>query len=201
MSLVEAGRRDLARPGPHSEAKEGGRVGLAQGAGPVSDWRLQSRCREVGDPEWWSSRTGRDQRAAAEVCAECPVRTECLAYAIGWHSRAAGAPERPRGVWGGWLFPHDEHREPGQVSCQGRAVYGRRVPKERPTVQVRGSCTAGHITDTRSEPGRVTWEGPCGNSTCSRQVQARRVPRARVVAGALSPGSDSEPKSAPFRFL
>jgi len=70
-------------------------------------WRQQGRCREVGPDLFFA--TGRaGQRAAAEVCALCPVQTDCLAYAVSWRSRTAEdgySVDRPYGVWGGWLFP------------------------------------------------------------------------------------------------
>ncbi len=68
-------------------------------------WQQQARCRTVG-PDLFFARNLPQQRLAALVCAVCPVRTDCLAFAIGWRSRAEDhSVDRPYGVWGGWLFP------------------------------------------------------------------------------------------------
>lgn len=69
-------------------------------------WQQQAGCREVGaDLFFATDRT--TQRLAAEVCALCPVQTDCLAYAVSWRSRVEDnhSVDRPYGVWGGWLFP------------------------------------------------------------------------------------------------
>ena len=67
---------------------------------PENDWRPDAACRGL-DPELFFSsdeianrqeRQDREAEAKA-VCARCPVRTECLAYAI-------DAGER-YGIWGG----------------------------------------------------------------------------------------------------
>lgn len=89
-------------------------------------WQQQARCREVGpDPFFATDRAG--QRAAAEVCALCPVQTDCLAYAVSWRSRAENnySVARPYGVWGGWLFPDTlgkTHRPPHPVRPAGARV-------------------------------------------------------------------------------
>jgi len=44
-------------------------------------------------------------------------------------------------------------------------------------VRVRGTCSRGHITETKSDPGRVTWHGPCATEGCDELVYAKRVPR------------------------
>lgn len=43
-------------------------------------------------------------------------------------------------------------------------------------MRVRGTCVAGHVTETTSDPGRVTWHGPCATKGCTHQVYAKRVP-------------------------
>lgn len=69
-------------------------------------WQQLARCQEVGSDLFFATDRA-SQRAAAEVCALCPVQTDCLAYAISWRSRAENgcSVDRPYGVWGGWLFP------------------------------------------------------------------------------------------------
>lgn len=41
---------------------------------------------------------------------------------------------------------------------------------------MRGTCRAGHTTEATSDPGRVTWEGPCSHPGCDLKVRGRRVP-------------------------
>lgn len=56
------------------------------------DWQLRSACRGVS-PEIFFPESGQSTTAARRVCAGCPVRTECLAYAVKNRERF--------GVWGG----------------------------------------------------------------------------------------------------
>jgi WhiB family redox-sensing transcriptional regulator len=64
-----------------------------------SAWRDEAACRTRNDvdPKWWfpDSGRGRYPSLALKVCATCPVRKECLEYAI-------AAPER-HGIWGGMM--------------------------------------------------------------------------------------------------
>lgn len=43
-------------------------------------------------------------------------------------------------------------------------------------VQVRGACRHGHITQTTSPPGKVTWRGECSDPQCKERVICRRAP-------------------------
>jgi len=63
------------------------------------DWHDQARCRETDATVFFhpynargNSREARE-RAAVAVCAQCPVRQQCAAYAM--------AAYEPYGVWGG----------------------------------------------------------------------------------------------------
>jgi WhiB family redox-sensing transcriptional regulator len=55
------------------------------------DWRDRAACRGM-DPELWFPVTGTSPRAK-RVCAACPARAECLAFAL-----AAAVTD---GIWGG----------------------------------------------------------------------------------------------------
>lgn len=60
------------------------------------DWRKRAQCRDR-DPEMFFAEGHRTVKAAKAVCRSgCPVRAQCLAYAL--DSR------QPYGVWGGELF-------------------------------------------------------------------------------------------------
>jgi WhiB family transcriptional regulator, redox-sensing transcriptional regulator len=55
-------------------------------------WMLRARCREVSSSEFFPS-DGVGVERARRVCAECPVKTECLEYALKYRI--------DHGVWGG----------------------------------------------------------------------------------------------------
>ena len=57
------------------------------------DWRDDAECvRHPGEVDFFPER-GESVRAAKAVCAQCPVKTECLEYAMQWNHLS--------GVWGG----------------------------------------------------------------------------------------------------
>ncbi|MFF9898470.1 WhiB family transcriptional regulator [Streptomyces longispororuber] len=65
----------------------------APAAGPrPGTWIEEALCAQT-DPEAFHPRVGESSAAAKRVCAVCPVRAACLAYAL-------GQPELA-GVWGG----------------------------------------------------------------------------------------------------
>ncbi|MEG9517734.1 WhiB family transcriptional regulator [Saccharopolyspora indica] len=66
-------------------------------------------CRQ--DPDLWFAESPRELDQAKTLCAECPIRAECLAGAL---SRA-----EPWGVWGGEIFERGE-------------VVARKRPRGRP---------------------------------------------------------------------
>ena len=55
-------------------------------------WMLNARCRGT-DPETFFPSDGSSSRAAQRLCVECPVRAECLEYAL--------VNRIEQGVWGG----------------------------------------------------------------------------------------------------
>jgi WhiB family redox-sensing transcriptional regulator len=57
-----------------------------------ADWMLAARCRDM-DPVLFFPEDGRGVEAARLICAQCPVRRDCLDYAL--RHRVA------HGVWGG----------------------------------------------------------------------------------------------------
>lgn len=67
---------------------------LADAFAAGSGWRWQddALCAQVGDDFWFPEKGG-STREAKGVCGRCPVRAECLAYALEHDERF--------GVWGG----------------------------------------------------------------------------------------------------
>lgn len=58
------------------------------------DWRGSAACAQT-DPELWFPERGGSPRNAKRVCRTCPVRWECLAYAL--------TNDERHGVWGGYM--------------------------------------------------------------------------------------------------
>jgi WhiB family redox-sensing transcriptional regulator len=56
------------------------------------DWRAHGSCSQ-GDPNLWFAVGALEHKRAKSICRRCPVKTECLAYAM----------DTPidHGVWGG----------------------------------------------------------------------------------------------------
>ena len=77
---------------------------------PTGDesWRLEGLCAET-DPEAFFPEKGGSTRDAKRVCAGCPVRMECLEYALGNDERF--------GIWGGL-----SERERRRVRLQRRGI-------------------------------------------------------------------------------
>jgi WhiB family redox-sensing transcriptional regulator len=55
-------------------------------------WMLEARCLDA-DPEAFFPEKGGSTREAKRICAACPVRDECLDYAL--------ANDERFGIWGG----------------------------------------------------------------------------------------------------
>lgn len=60
-----------------------------------ANWQLRSNCGGK-DPEAFFPDNGRTPRSAVSPCATCPVKQECLEFAL-------NAPWEPYGPWGGLM--------------------------------------------------------------------------------------------------
>lgn len=67
---------------------------------PGLNWYEDAACQEEGSKLWFSQ-SSYDQNHAKFICSLCPVRKECLAYAMRF-------PEM-RGIWGG--YTREERRD------------------------------------------------------------------------------------------
>lgn len=65
----------------------------------------------VGDADLWFAESPADLERAKALCADCPIRSECLSMAL--------EREEPWGVWGGEIFDRG-------------AVVARKRPRGRP---------------------------------------------------------------------
>ncbi len=68
---------------------------------PEAEWMDAARC-ATSDPEAWFPESGQPALPAKRICAKCPVREECLEFALTWDVEF--------GVWGG-LSPHQRRAE------------------------------------------------------------------------------------------
>jgi WhiB family redox-sensing transcriptional regulator len=75
----------------------------------------------VGDPDLWFAESPADLERAKQLCADCPVRSQCL--------EAALEREEPWGVWGGQIFERG-------------AVVARKRPRGRPRKNPQASPAA-----------------------------------------------------------
>jgi len=77
-------------------------------------WMVDARCADVLDIDWFDLGCGLDE--AVKLCQVCPVRGECLAYAV-QHGIIDGIWG---GVWGIELIETVEGRGRGKVTRQRR---------------------------------------------------------------------------------
>lgn len=75
---------------------------------PAEPWMSESLCAQT-DPETFFPEKGGTTRLAKRVCAACPVREECLAYAVDNQER--------HGIWGGL-----SERERRKLTPQSRRI-------------------------------------------------------------------------------
>ncbi|MGJ7907385.1 WhiB family transcriptional regulator [Actinopolyspora sp. H202] len=95
----------------------GGAVSALLHTAPDTDERVP--CRR--DPDLWFAENPSELERAKQLCAECPIRSECLAGAL--------ARAEPWGVWGGEIVEHG-------------SVIARKRPRGRPRKH-RSADTAG----------------------------------------------------------
>jgi WhiB family redox-sensing transcriptional regulator len=65
-------------------------------------WHDNASC-QTSDPEIFFPRKGESDLKAKAVCGRCPVRRECLDWAIGTDQR--------HGIWGGMSRPERNHEK------------------------------------------------------------------------------------------
>lgn len=71
-----------------------------------SDWREHALCAQT-DPEAFFPNKGDSGEQAKRVCADCPVTSECLAWAL--------AHRIPFGIWGGLSVEQRRRLQRGQA--------------------------------------------------------------------------------------
>lgn len=66
--------------------------GAAFGDGDRPEWQQQAECRNYPHLDWYTNR-GESTQLQQQICMGCPVRSECLEYAL--------ANREKWGIWGG----------------------------------------------------------------------------------------------------
>lgn len=124
---------------------------------PDDSWRERAACRDV-DPsaaDWFPEQhQGADRRTrqALAICATCPVRQECLRYAL------ANDEHRCFGLWGG-LGPKQRSRLRAELVRTGQLVITRtcanpacrRTFQAKPTVPRANQCCSNECRLTRRQ--------------------------------------------------
>lgn len=59
----------------------------------IDNWRAQAKCKDHNTNDFYLERGNRLTLQIKQLCKECPVREQCLEYAIKYHERF--------GIWGG----------------------------------------------------------------------------------------------------
>lgn len=100
-------------------------------------WRDSARCAQVADPELWFPPRGRHDVAAVarRICAGCPVRPECLDYAV------ALRPLPLDGIWAG--LSHKQVRMVAAQRGRPRPCYTCGTEFVPANVQNRAYCSGG----------------------------------------------------------
>lgn len=86
---------------------------LEPGAAAETDWRQMANCKSVTDPDLFfpigTTGPALDQiEEAKEICRPCPVKAECLEWAI--------STQQDTGVWGG--LSEEERKEYAKTGRQ-----------------------------------------------------------------------------------
>lgn len=120
----------------------------------MSSWHAEAACQ--GKPQRWWFPNSRDaagalnKERAKEVCGSCPVREECLQFAITTHQE--------HGIWGG--FDPDERKRQRRFRVIYCSDCGRRFtwipgePTDRPPRYCSAHCKNEARKKTRSDSRR-----------------------------------------------
>lgn len=66
----------------------------------AQDWRADAACAQIGGNLWYPEK-GEPTRDAKRICAGCPVRSDCLDYALAIEATTGRGWVGRYGVWGG----------------------------------------------------------------------------------------------------
>lgn len=85
----------------------------------VDEWTRRAACRDQPH-DWWfpEDRVGINEQRAKDICGTCPVRSECLEFAL--------TTGQQYGIWGG--LTEKQRRDQRKYRVIYCAVCGRRFP-------------------------------------------------------------------------
>lgn len=114
------------------------------------EWMDSAACASV-DPELWFPERGSNPRRAKRICADCPVRAQCLAFAVEHHI--------DYGIWGG-LTEHErrpylrarERQYADLKPCGTAAAYRRHMRRGEPAC---GPCLEAERLKSRESAERA----------------------------------------------
>jgi WhiB family redox-sensing transcriptional regulator len=129
----------------------------------VRSWRDRAACRDLvtADNDPFFADTDQGVQAAIAICADCPVRDDCLTFAV--------RTGQQYGVWGGQT--EQTIRQLIALDRAGRP-HGTRAPASHPNAR-KTHCKRGHPFDAAN-----TYYAPDGQrrcSTCMRTAQPVRA--------------------------
>lgn len=110
-----------------------GAAGPLLAAGPDLGWQAHALCASSGSPDDWFPDKGRPRARVRHTCAACPVREQCLAYAIGNGIRY--------GIWGG-LAEEERRALPSGAPPPPAYCAAGRHPRSPGSTGARGRCLA-----------------------------------------------------------
>lgn len=87
-------------------------------------WRPAARCRDK-DPEIFFTDSDESRKYAKAICAGCPVRVDCLGYALQKETALGTSLGHRHGVWGG-LSAYERW----ELACPEQAEARRRKTEE-----------------------------------------------------------------------
>lgn len=158
------------------------------GPPPGEDWRSAAACQDT-DPDLFfpvsgSGKSLEQVERAKAICAPCPVRRRCLAFAL----RTGQA----HGIWGGRT--EEERREPATADPVQRPAPAPGRPASLAATAWSGELIDGQATAARSACGRMTSAALQNLSDSVEEASRKPVPdrpaerRARSERLAAGPG-------------
>jgi len=153
------------------------------------DWTDDAACKGH-DTDLWFATDLAGVTAAAAICADCPVRRDCQAW--------ADSNDEAHGIWGGWTPPQRRNlargRKPGPaitvrdrvcIDCGGTwRHHGTRPPLRCPDCRIlhHGVCTADGCDRPAASPGDSLCR-PCENARTEMLRGAVHGTARTVLAG------------------
>lgn len=119
------------------------------------NWQDDALCAEIGGDTWYPDKGG-STKEAKKICLECPVRAECLQYALDHDERF--------GIWGG-----KSERERRKM----RQPLTPRPPRARPTTAARCGTEAG--AKAHANRGETACDACKQASTLARHQRRERA--------------------------